>query len=108
MITESTMLPDPTIDLHWSDFAGAIHEIFAKNALKHKERTFIVETASLSAQQRDFTYWQINQASNIVAHRLVEDGIQLGEVVMIYAYRGVDLVVAILGTLKAGAAFSVI
>ena len=107
-MTQSAILPDPTADLHWSQFAGAIQDIFAQNAAKYPDRLFIVETASNSVQQRDFTYWQIHQASNIVAHRLLDDGIQRGDVVMIYAYRGVDLVVAVLGTLKAGAAFSVI
>ena len=102
---EPSVLPDPTADLHWSNFAGAIQDIFAENATKHPERLFITETPSSQTLQREFTYWQIHQASNIVAHRLVQDGIQRGDVVMIYAYRGVDLVVAVLGTLKAGAAF---
>lgn len=31
-----------------------------------------------------------------------------GDVVMIYAYRGVDLVVGVMGVLAAGAAFSVV
>lgn len=105
---QSDVRPDPTTDLHWSKFAGAIQDKFAENALKYRQRTFVVETASHSVQQRSFSYWQIHQASNIVAHRLLQDGIQLGDVVMIYAYRGVDLVVAVLGTLKAGAAFSVL
>jgi L-aminoadipate-semialdehyde dehydrogenase len=39
---------------------------------------------------------------------LVSNGVEKGEVVMVYAYRGVDLVVAIMGILKAGAGFSVI
>ena len=105
---DSSALPDPTADLHWSNFAGAIQDIFAENAAKHPERHFVIETPSSSAPQRAFTYKQIHQASNVVAHRLLQDGIQQGDVVMIYAYRGVDLVVAVLGTLKAGAAFSVV
>lgn len=105
---ESGILPDPTADLHWSDFAGAIQDIFARNASNHPDRIFVVETPSSTSPQREFTYWQIHQASNIVAHRLLRDGIQRGDVVMIYAYRGVDLVVAVVGTLKAGAAFSVV
>lgn len=106
-MTQSSILPDPTADLHWSQYAGAIQDIFEEKAIEHREKKFIVETASSSVQQRSFTYWQIHQASNVVAHRLLHDGIQRGDVVMIYAYRGVDLVVAVLGTLKAGAAFSV-
>ena len=101
-------LPDPTIDLNWSDYRGAIHEIFAKNAEEFPKRTCVVETASESTPRREFNYGQIHEASNILAHHLISHGIQRGEVVMVYAYRGVDLVVAVMGVLKAGATFSVI
>ncbi|KAI9690861.1 MAG: putative NRPS-like protein biosynthetic cluster [Bathelium mastoideum] len=104
----STVLPDPTQDLHWSDFRGAIHEIFAANATKHPDRLCIAETASSTTPRREFSYRTINEASNILAHHLVQNGVQRGDVVMVYAYRGVDLVVAVMGVLKAGATFSVI
>lgn len=80
----------------------------AANAGRHPERLCIVETEYGSSPQREFTYKQINEASNILAHHLLHSGVQRGEVVMIYAYRGVDLVVAVMGVLKAGATFSVI
>ncbi|KAI9681335.1 MAG: large subunit of alpha-aminoadipate reductase [Caeruleum heppii] len=97
------ILPDPTRDLHWSDFRGAIHDIFHQNALSHPDRSCIVETSG-----RTFTYQQIDQASNVLAHHLLQHGVQPNEVVMVYAHRGVDLVVAVMGVLKAGATFSVI
>ncbi|SMR46232.1 unnamed protein product [Zymoseptoria tritici ST99CH_1E4] len=100
--------PDPTSDLRWSDYRGAIHEIFAANALKHPDRSCVVETASSTSPERKFTYKTINESSNILAHHLVINGVQRGEVVMVYAHRGVDLVVAVMGVLKAGATFSVI
>jgi L-aminoadipate-semialdehyde dehydrogenase len=37
-------LPDPTVDLDWSGFAGAIHEIFHKNAVAHPDRPCVTET----------------------------------------------------------------
>jgi L-aminoadipate-semialdehyde dehydrogenase len=101
-------LPDPTADLHWSAFRGAIQDIFEANAQAHPDRLCVVETASTSSPRREFTYRQINEASNILAHHLVESGIQRNEVVMSYSYRGVDLVVTVMGILKAGATFSVI
>lgn len=102
-------LPDPCADLHWSEFAGAIQDKFAVNAIKYPDRDCVIETASSpSSLERKFSYWEIHQASNIIAHLLLQNGIKHGQVVMIYAYRGVELVIAILGTLKAGAAFSVI
>ncbi|KAE8355816.1 hypothetical protein BDV28DRAFT_128172 [Aspergillus coremiiformis] len=105
---QRALLPDPTADLHWSKFRGAIHDIFAQNAEKHPDKLCVVETKSDRSPYREFTYRQINEASNILAHHLVQSGIERGEVVMVYAYRGVDLVVAVMGILKAGATFSVI
>lgn len=140
----SSVLPDPLADLHWSDFAGAIQDIFNKNAKAHPDRLCVVETASGTIPQRDFSYETINRASNQLGFHLLQNGVQRGEVVMIYAYRGVgtspfrlhshvayfsnmyqrlltnlqmsmltpnrriDLVVSIMGVLKAGAAFSVV
>ena len=102
------VLPDPRKDLHWDHFRGAIHDIFSANAERHPERLCVVETASTASPHREFTYRQVHWASNILAHHLITSGVQRGEVVMIYAYRGVDLVVAVMGVLKAGGTFSVI
>jgi L-2-aminoadipate reductase len=105
---ERKLLPDPTSDLEWSSFRGAIHDIFSANAEAHPDRTCVVETKSEDGPERKFTYQQINEASNILAHHLVQSGLEIGDVVMIYSYRGVDLVVAVMGTLKAGGTFSVL
>ncbi|KAI9884760.1 MAG: large subunit of alpha-aminoadipate reductase [Watsoniomyces obsoletus] len=108
MSSTEAVLPDPTEDLHWSAFRGPIHDIFAKNAQSHPERLCILETGSASNPSRSFTYGQINAAVNVLSHHLIRSGIVRGDVVMIYAHRGVDLVVAIMGVLKAGGTFSVI
>lgn len=105
------LLPDPTTDLDWSGYRGAIHDIFQENAAKFPERVLAIETPSFltpERQSREFTYKQINETSNIVGNYLVQTGIQRGDVVMIYSSRGVDLLVSVLGVLKAGATFSVI
>ncbi|KAI8088262.1 L-aminoadipate-semialdehyde dehydrogenase [Thamnidium elegans] len=101
-------LPNPTADLHWSQWRGAITDIFSQNANKHPARTCIVESLDNSDQTITYDYQTIHHASNTVAHHLVAGGIEREDVVMIYAYRGVDLVIAIMGVLKAGATFSVI
>ena len=105
---QRALLPDPTKDLGWSDFRGAIHDIFSSNAARHPERLCVVETRSRITPDRSFTYKHIHEASNILAHHFVHAGIEKGEVVMVYSYRGVDLVVAVMGILKAGATFSVL
>ncbi|CAK7917598.1 L-2-aminoadipate reductase [[Candida] anglica] len=104
-------LPDPTLDLDWSGYRGAIQDIFMKNALVQPDATCVVETKSFLdplSKTRTFNYQQINRASNVVGNYLKETGVQKGDVVMIYAHRGVDLMVAVMGVLKAGATFSVI
>jgi L-aminoadipate-semialdehyde dehydrogenase len=104
MATQPHVRPDPTVDLYWDDFKGPIHSFFDANVKKHPERDCVIETTP----RRTFSYQQIWEASNILANHLIQNGIKKGEVVMCYAYRGVDLVVAIMGIIKSGAAFSVI
>lgn len=103
------LLPDPTQNLDWSGFVGCIHDIFQDNASKFPLRTCVVETPIEENQEpRVFTYRDIDRASNIVAHYLLQTGIRIGDVVMIYSSRGVDLMICVMGVLKAGATFSVI
>ena len=111
MLTEKQLqlLPDPSTDLHWSNFGGPIHEIFATNAVRHPQRPCVVETSfSIGRSDRVFTYQHIHESSNILAHYLISQNVARGDVVMVYAHRGVDLVIAVMGILKAGATFSVI
>ncbi|PHH66590.1 hypothetical protein CDD82_1532 [Ophiocordyceps australis] len=74
----------------------------------HPHRLCVIETKSLNSPQRSFTYKQIYQASNILAHHLHQAGVTHGDVVMIWAHRSVDLVVAIMGTLASGATISIL
>ena len=99
MSSEVDPRPDPTVDLNWSSFQGAIQDVFAQKAEMHPDRGFVVATASSVSAERRFSYRQIHESSNVLAHHLLKHGIQVGDVVMVYAYRGVDLVVAILGKL---------
>lgn len=112
-VKQRKLLPDPKKDLEWTGFRGAITDIFSANAAKFPDRVCIVEstaptTAGGANGKRQFTYQQIDEASNVLAHHLVQGGVQREEVVTVYSTRGVDLVVAVMGVLKAGATFSVI
>ncbi len=95
-------IPDPTVDLDWSGYVGSIQWHFSENAKKHRDRICVVETKSSAAPERTFTYQQIFEASNVVAHYLHDAGITNGDVVMIWAHRSVDLVVSIMGVLASG------
>ncbi|KAI9175701.1 large subunit of alpha-aminoadipate reductase [Blastocladiella emersonii ATCC 22665] len=101
-------LPDPRADLGWDQWHGAIHDIFSRNARAHPDRTCAVERTAKGGIERVFSYRHILEASNAVAHYLLAQGVQREDVVMLYSYRGVDLMVAIMGVLKAGCTFSVI
>ncbi|GAA99339.1 uncharacterized protein L969DRAFT_60726 [Mixia osmundae IAM 14324] len=115
--SQLAILPDPRADLDFCGFKGAITDVFSANAAQFPDRTCIVESVpGLAAsatevpknETRHFTYKQIDEASNILAHHLIRSGVQREEVVTVYSTRGVDLVVAVMGVLKAGATFSVI
>lgn len=109
---QRTKLPNPTADLNWCDFKGAITDIFSQNALRWPERPCVVQCRPPSEEgdqaKVTFTYGTIRRASNILAHHLLQGGVQREEVVMVYAHRSVELVVAVMAVLKAGAVFSVI
>ena len=112
-VKQRKFLPDPRKDLEWTGYRGAITDIFSANAQKFPDRTCIVESlapAEVGGKNglREFSYRQIDEASNVLAHHLVKSGVEREEVVTVYSTRGVDLVVAVMGVLKAGATFSVI
>jgi L-aminoadipate-semialdehyde dehydrogenase len=111
------VLPNPKNDLFWDQFngknisliptLGAITNIFSHNA--HQNPTRVCVRESIAAETPvEYTYQTIDEASNILAHHLIDQGVKREDVVVLYSYRGVDLVVAIMGVLKAGATFSVI
>jgi L-aminoadipate-semialdehyde dehydrogenase len=106
--TQRSALPDPTADLNWCGWKGAITDVFSANARSHPDRACVVQSLPGSTEKSVFSYGAIRRASNVLAHHLLRSGIQREEVVMIYAHRSVELLVAVMAILKAGATFSVI
>ncbi|QSV67338.1 MAG: o-succinylbenzoate synthase [Aphanizomenon flos-aquae DEX188] len=99
-LQKPVFLPNPAQPLPFRWF-GAIHESFEQQA----ER--IPEKLALVSQDITFTYKQLNELSNQIAHYLLEHQLE-GKLVAIYAAFSPFLVVALLGILKAGAAFMVL
>ncbi len=93
-------LPNPSQPLPFCWF-GAIHESFEQQV----ER--VPEKLALVSQDITFTYQELNELSNQIAHYLLEHQLE-GKLVAIYAAFSPFLVVALLGILKAGAAFMVL
>ena len=111
--TPNAPLPDANADLHWCGWMGAITDVFSRNARQNPDRPCVVQSLPTEGpveqqNRQSYSYGEIRHASNVVAHALLAAGVQREEVVMIYAYRSVELVVAVMGVLKAGATFSVI
>ncbi|KAJ1991095.1 large subunit of alpha-aminoadipate reductase [Dimargaris cristalligena] len=105
------VIPDPRGDLHWDEWPGSITSIFAQNAQQFPDRRCVVENVLVNNTQsveRSFTYKQVYDTTHLLAVHLLRTGIQREDVVVIYAYRGVDLAIAIMGVLMAGATYSVI
>ncbi|TXT15610.1 hypothetical protein VHUM_00113 [Vanrija humicola] len=115
--SQLAVLPDPSSDLDWCGFVGAIPDIFSANAKAHPDRTCVVQCELAPGQgimdgpskgRRTFTYRQVDEASNVLAHALIKSGLKQGEVVMVYAARSAEMVVCVMGILKAGGVFSVV
>jgi amino acid adenylation domain-containing protein len=78
---------------------GPVHKCFEQRSKASPEKI------ALEYGQSKWTYRQLNTLSSNYAERLIEQGVKSGDVVGIMATRTDSVVVAILATLKAGAAF---
>ena len=70
----------------------------------HAERA--PKRLAVTCGERAFTYGQLNERANQLAHFLVANGVGPGSVVGVCLDRSPELVASILGILKAGAAYS--
>ncbi|MEV0619367.1 non-ribosomal peptide synthase/polyketide synthase [Nonomuraea sp. NPDC050404] len=92
--------------VEWNDTATgdrpthqAVHELFDHQARRTPHAVAVV------CGQDTLTYAELNRRANRLAHHLVGKGAGRGHVVGVHLERGVDLVVALLAVLKAGAAY---
>lgn len=75
------------------------------HSLVEKRASIIPEEIALVFQDEKMSYGELNNRANQLAHRLKEYGISRNEIVGIMVERSIDIVVAILGVLKAGGAY---
>ncbi|MFJ6671323.1 amino acid adenylation domain-containing protein [Actinosynnema sp. NPDC091369] len=80
----------------------AVHALFARQAGRTPDATALV-----SGRTR-VTYAELDARANRLAHHLLDAGVRPGDVVGVRLPRGVELVVAVLAVLKAGAAYTVL
>jgi amino acid adenylation domain-containing protein len=78
---------------------GLVHELFEAQAAKTPDAS-----ALLFGGER-VTYRQLDDRATALASRLRAAGVQPGDIVALYLDRSVDVILAMLGVLKAGAAY---
>lgn len=76
-----------------------VHELFTEQAEKTPDKIALV------FEDKKFTYRELDEMSNSLAHFLREKGIKPGDVVPIISKRSWHVIVAMLGVLKAGGAY---
>jgi amino acid adenylation domain-containing protein len=95
------LLPDPTLHLQ-TQWEGTSHTLFSRQAAQTPDQPALIEA------QQTWSYQELDERSNQLAHWLLAAGVRRGDPVAIYAHRSASLVCAVLGILKAGAAFVIL
>ncbi|MBD3629798.1 non-ribosomal peptide synthetase [Cyclobacterium sp.] len=93
-LSESAALP-PFLS---SDFIP-VHKQISQAAERDPEKIAVV------CNEQALSYHDLNQSANQLAHFLIEKGMGPGKVVGILMDRSIEMIIAILGTLKTGAAY---
>ncbi len=78
---------------------GTLVRLFAETVARHGALPAVTDDT------RTLTYAELDRRSDVLAARLADHGVGAGDRVAIYRRRGVDVFVAMLGVLKAGAAY---
>jgi amino acid adenylation domain-containing protein len=99
--TADKLLPHPTRQLR-ATWNGAVQTQFAKQARRTPRHPAIVDP------HETYNYQELDARSNQLAHCLLAHGVKPQDVVAIYGHRSAPLVLALLGILKAGAAFVIL
>jgi amino acid adenylation domain-containing protein len=95
------LLPDPTAPLD-DAWIGTVHELFCERAREAPDRAAVVDPEGV------WSYGVLERASGELAGRLAALGVERGGPVAILAHRSSPLVLAILGALRAGGAFTML
>src|SRR4030095_6360354 len=81
------------------DLGACLHERFEQQV----ERT--PDAVALVWEDESLSYAQLNRRANWLAHHLRELGVTADQLVGLHIERGIEMVVGIIGILKAGAAY---
>jgi non-ribosomal peptide synthetase component F len=82
--------------------AGCLHELFERQAADHPDWTALIHAG------RHVSYAELDRRADRLAHGLAAHQVPRGSTVGICLDRGIDLVVAVVGVLKAGCAYTML
>lgn len=95
------LLPDPKQAFNIEEQLPLYH-LFCQQTQR------VPQQAAVSDEWQTWTYQELDTSSNQLANYLLQNGIESQEIIAIYAHRSAALVCALLGVLKAGAAFLIL
>ncbi len=96
--TSRPSLPNPIQPL-CDQWHGSVHGRFSQLSNQQPTHTAIIDPHT------QWQYGELESRANQLAHHLLAQGIQKGDVIAIYGHRSASLILAWIGILKAGAAF---
>ncbi len=87
----------------WHD--STVHEVFASRVRESPDSVAVVLPDRSGRTLATLTYAELDRRSDALAHELVALGVKPGHFVALYLERSLESIVAVLGSLKAGAAY---
>ncbi|ATZ23947.1 Tyrocidine synthase 3 [Streptomyces lavendulae subsp. lavendulae] len=104
----TVLLPAGERERLLGEWAGTAGNAFDSRPVHHRiaERAAAApESVAVTVGEEHTTYGALNTAANRMAHHLIDSGVRRGDFVGVLADRGLEQLVAVLGVLKAGAAY---
>jgi amino acid adenylation domain-containing protein/FkbH-like protein len=95
------LLPDPSRPLA-RDWEGAVQSMFSEQARRVPNRLAVTDGEDA------WTYAELERRSNQLANYLRASGVESQDVIAVYGHRSASIAWALLGILKAGAAFVIL
>lgn len=97
--------PEENLSLaEWNDTARPVN-LECVHRLFERQVEIAPDLSAMRFERKEISYRELNNRANGWAHRLLEIGVKPGSRVAIFMKRSVEMIAAVLATLKAGAAY---
>ena len=92
----------------WNDTAARYPDRLCAHQVFEQQVQATPDAVAVICGDSRLSYRELDAAANRLAHTLIRGGVPRGDVVGVYLERGIELVVAVLAVLKAGAAYTLL